>query len=118
MKISYKWLRRYIDTDLSAEKIAELLTFGGLEVESVELVETVKGGFKNYVVGNVETCQMHPNSDHLHITTVDVGEQEPLHIVCGAPNVAKGQKVIVAKTGARVYTSDVEFFEIKKSKLN
>lgn len=117
MRISYKWLRRYIDTDLGAEKIAELLTFGGLEVESVELVETVKGGFKNYVVGNVETCQMHPNSDHLHITTVDVGEQEPLHIVCGAPNVAKGQKVIVAKTGARVYTSDEEYFEIKKSKL-
>ena len=117
MKISYNWLKDYLDIEISAEKAAELLTFGGLEVEDVETVETIKGGLKNYVVGKVLTCEMHPNSDHLHITTVDVGTAEPLHIVCGAPNVAAGQKVVVAKIGAKVYTSDEECFEIKRSKL-
>ncbi|MBQ1191671.1 MAG: phenylalanine--tRNA ligase subunit beta, partial [Bacteroidales bacterium] len=117
MKISYNWLKQYVDIDISAEKVAELLTFGGLEVEDVEVVETIKGGLKNYVVGHVLTCEMHPNSDHLHITTVDVGLEQPLNIVCGAPNVAAGQKVIVAKVGAKVYTSDDECFEIKRSKL-
>lgn len=87
MKISYNWLKQYVDIDISAEKVAELLTFGGLEVEDVEVVETIKGGLKNYVVGHVLTCEMHPNSDHLHITTVDVGLEQPLNIVCGAPNV-------------------------------
>ncbi len=117
MKISYNWLKQYVDTNVSADKIAELLTFGGLEVEGVEVVETIKGGLKNYVVGEVLTCEAHPNSDHLHITTVNVGNQEPLHIVCGAPNVAAGQKVIVAKIGAKVYVSEQECFEIKRSKL-
>lgn len=117
MKISYNWLRRYVDINISAEKVAELLTFGGLEVESVDRIETIKGGLRNYFVGEVLTCEMHPNSDHLHLTTVDVGGERPLNIVCGAPNVAKGQKVIVATIGAKVYTSDEEFFEIKKSKL-
>lgn len=117
MKISYNWLKQYVDIDISAEKVAELLTFGGLEVEDVEVMETIKGGLKNYVVGHVLTCEMHPNSDHLHITTVDVGLEQPLNIVCGAPNVAAGQKVIVAKVGAKVYTSDDECFEIKRSKL-
>lgn len=117
MKISYNWLKQYVDIDISAEKVAELLTFGGLEVEDVEVVETIKGGLKNYVVGHVLTCEMHPNSDHLHITTVDVGLEQPLNIVCGAPNVAAGQKVIVAKVGAKVYVSDDECFEIKRSKL-
>lgn len=117
MKISYNWLKQYVDIDISAEKVAELLTFGGLEVEDVEVVETIKGGLNNYVVGKVLTCEMHPNSDHLHITTVDVGLENPLNIVCGAPNVAAGQKVIVAKVGAKVYTSDDECFEIKRSKL-
>lgn len=117
MKISYNWLRRYVDVNISAEKVAELLTFGGLEVESVDRIETIKGGLRNYFVGEVLTCEMHPNSDHLHLTTVDVGGERPLNIVCGAPNVAKGQKVIVATIGAKVYTSDEEFFEIKKSKL-
>lgn len=117
MKISYNWLKQYVDTAVSAEKAAELLTFGGLEVEDVEVVETIKGGLKNYVVGKVLTCVMHPNSDHLHLTTVDVGEEKPLNIVCGAPNVAEGQKVIVAKIGAKVYVSDDECFEIKRSKL-
>lgn len=117
MKISYNWLRQYVDVNISADKVAELLTFGGLEVESVERIETIKGGLRNYFVGEVLTCEMHPNSDHLHLTTVDVGGERPLNIVCGAPNVAKGQKVIVATIGAKVYTSDEEFFEIKKSKL-
>lgn len=117
MKISYNWLKQYVDTEVSAHKVAELLTFGGLEVEDVEVVETIKGGLKNYVVGKVLTCVMHPNSDHLHLTTVDVGEDKPLNIVCGAPNVAEGQKVIVAKIGAKVYVSDEECFEIKRSKL-
>ena len=117
MKISYNWLKQYVDITVSAEKAAELLTFGGLEVEDLELVETIKGGLKNYVVGHVLTCEMHPDSDHLHITTVDVGVGEPLHIVCGAPNIAAGQKVIVAKIGAKVYTSEDECFEIKRSKL-
>lgn len=117
MKISYNWLKQYVDTEVSAHKVAELLTFGGLEVEDVEVVETIKGGLKNYVVGKVLTCVMHPNSDHLHLTTVDVGEDKPLNIVCGAPNVAAGQKVIVAKIGAKVYVSDEECFEIKRSKL-
>ncbi len=117
MKISYNWLKQYVDINVPAEKVAELLTFGGLEVEGIEVVETIKGGLKNYVVGHVLTCELHPNSDHLHITTVEVGDSEPLHIVCGAPNVAAGQKVIVAKIGAKVYVSDEECFEIKRSKL-
>lgn len=88
MKISYNWLRQYVDINISAEKVAELLTFGGLEVEGVERIETIKGGLRNYFVGEVLTCEMHPNSDHLHLTTVDVGGERPLNIVCGAPNVA------------------------------
>lgn len=116
MKISYNWLKDYVPTNLSAEKVAELLTFCGLEVESIEIEETVKGGLKKFFVGEVLTCELHPDSDHLHITTVDVGAEAPLNIVCGAPNVDKGQKVIVATIGARVYEGD-EYFEIKKSKL-
>ncbi|MFA6933349.1 MAG: phenylalanine--tRNA ligase subunit beta, partial [Bacteroidales bacterium] len=117
MKISYNWLKDYVPTNLNVEKVADLLTFCGLEVEDVELVETIKGGLKNYVVGEVLTCENHPDSDHLHITTVNVGEATPLNIVCGAANVTKGQKVIVAKIGAKIYTSEEEYFEIKKSKL-
>lgn len=117
MKISYNWLKDYVPTNLNVEKVADLLTFCGLEVESIEVVETIKGGLKNYVVGEVLTCENHPDSDHLHLTTVNVGEENPLNIVCGAPNVAKGQKVIVAKIGAKVYSSETEYFEIKKSKL-
>ena len=117
MKISYNWLKDYVPTNLSVEKVADLLTFGGLEVEAIEVVETIKGGLNNYVVGKVLTCENHPDSDHLHITTVDVGEERALNIVCGAANVAKDQMVIVAKIGARVYTSEEEFFEIKKTKL-
>ena len=117
MKISYNWLKDYVPTNLNVEKVADLLTFCGLEVEDVELVETIKGGLKKYVVGEVLTCENHPDSDHLHITTVNVGEATPLNIVCGAANVTKGQKVIVAKIGAKIYTSEEEYFEIKKSKL-
>lgn len=117
MKISYNWLKDYVPTNLNVEKVADLLTFCGLEVESIEVVETIKGGLKNYVVGEVLTCENHPDSDHLHLTTVNVGGETPLNIVCGAPNVAKGQKVIVAKIGAKVYSSETEYFEIKKSKL-
>lgn len=117
MKISYNWLKDYVPTNLNVEKVADLLTFCGLEVESIEVVETIKGGLKNYVVGEVLTCENHPDSDHLHLTTVNVGGETPLNIVCGAPNVAKGQRVIVAKIGAKVYSSETEYFEIKKSKL-
>ena len=117
MKISYNWLKKYVDTNVSAEEIANLLTFGGLEVEDVELVESIKGGLKNFFVGEVLSCVMHPNSDHLHITKVDVGREEPLNIVCGAPNVAEGQKVIVATVGAKIYEENGDCFEIKKSKL-
>lgn len=117
MKISYNWLKKYVDTNVSAEEIANLLTFGGLEVEDIELVESIKGGLKNFFVGEVLSCVMHPNSDHLHITKVDVGREEPLNIVCGAPNVAEGQKVIVATVGATIYEENGECFEIKKSKL-
>jgi phenylalanyl-tRNA synthetase beta chain len=117
MKISYNWLKKYVDTNISAEEIANLLTFGGLEVEDVELVESIKGGLKNFFVGHVLSCVIHPNSDHLHITKVDVGGAEPLNIVCGAPNVAEGQKVIVATVGAKIYEENGDCFEIKKSKL-
>ena len=103
MKISYNWLKKYVDTNVSAEEVANLLTFGGLEVEDIELVESIKGGLKNFFVGEVLTCENHPNSDHLHITKVNVGDEEPLNIVCGAPNVAAGQKVIVATIGAKIY---------------
>ncbi len=117
MNISYKWLKRYIDTDLSPEKVAEALTSLGLEVGAVEQVETIKGGLRGLVVGQVVTCIDHPNSDHLHITTVDLGDgNAPVQIVCGAPNVAAGQKVIVATLGTKLYDGDKEF-TIKRSKM-
>ena len=117
MNISYKWLKRYIDTDLSPEKVAEALTSLGLEVGAVEQVETIKGGLRGLVVGQVMTCIDHPNSDHLHITTVDLGDgNAPVQIVCGAPNVAAGQKVIVATLGTKLYDGDQEF-TIKRSKM-
>ncbi len=116
MKISYNWLKQYVPTTHNAQEVADLLTFSGLEVEGLEKIESIKGGLEKYVIGKVLTCVAHPNSDHLHITTVDVGGAEPLHIVCGAPNVAAGQIVVVATIGAKVYDGD-ECFEIKKSKL-
>lgn len=116
MNISYKWLKRYINLQDDAETVAKILTSIGLEVGTVETVETIKGGLKGLVVGEVLTCEPHPNSDHLHITKVNIGEGEPLPIVCGAPNVAAGQKVIVATIGTVLYDGD-ESFTIKKGKL-
>ena len=116
MNISYKWLKEYVDLDLTPQNTAEVLTSCGLEVDSLEEVQTIKGGLKGLYVGEVLTCEVHPNSDHLHITTVDLGKGEPSQIVCGAPNVAAGQKVIVADVGAVLYDGDNEFV-IKKSKL-
>lgn len=117
MKISYNWLKNYCKTDISAEKVADLLTSCGLEVEEIEKTESIKGGLTGVVIGEVLTCEKHPDSDHLHLTTVDIGKEMPLEIVCGAPNVAKGQKVPVATIGTKIWTSDTEYFEIKKSKL-
>ena len=117
MNISYKWLKEYVDCDMSAEEIAVALTSIGLEVGSVEEVQTIRGGLKGLVVGHVLTCEPHPNSDHMHITTVDLGNGDaPTQIVCGAHNVAAGQKVIVATLGTKLYDGDSEFV-IKKSKL-
>ena len=117
MNISYNWLKRYIALNDSAEQVAQILTSIGLEVGKVEKVQTIKGGLEGLVVGEVITCVDHPNSDHLHITTTRVApDAEPLQIVCGAPNVAAGQKVIVATVGTVLYDGD-EKFTIKKGKI-
>ena len=116
MNISYNWLKRYIALQDDAETVAKILTSIGLEVGTVETVETIRGGLKGLVVGEVLSCEAHPNSDHLHVTKVNIGEGEPLPIVCGAPNVAAGQKVIVATIGTVLYDGD-ESFTIKKGKL-
>ena len=116
MNISYKWLKEYVDFDLSAEEVCRALTSTGLEVGALEEVQTVKGGLKGLYVGQVLTCEAHPDSDHLHVTTVDLGKEQPQQIVCGAPNVAAGQKVIVADLGCVLYDGDKEFV-IKRSKL-
>ena len=116
MNISYKWLKEYVDFDLTAQQVCDALTSTGLEVDALEEVQSIKGGLKGLYVGKVLTCEMHPNSDHLHVTTVDLGKGEPSQIVCGAPNVAAGQKVIVADLGCVLYEGDKEFV-IKKSKL-
>ena len=118
MNISYNWLKRFIATDLPAEKIAEILTDIGLEVEGFEKIETVKGGLRGVVVGEVVTCADHPDSDHLHVTAVDVGAAEPLQIVCGAANCRKGLKVLCATVGAVLYPEGGdEAFKIKRSKI-
>ncbi len=116
MNVLYSWLKEYVDFDLSPEELAAALTSVGLEVDGVEEVQSIKGGLKGIVVGQVLTCEAHPNSDHLHITTVDFGAQTPSQIVCGAPNVAAGQKVLVATLGAVIYSGD-DSFTIKPSKL-
>ena len=116
MNVSYKWLKRYLDFELTPEEVSAALTSLGLETDCVEKVETIKGGLQGLVVGEVLTCVEHPDSDHLHITTVDLGDGEPTQIVCGAPNVAAGQKVIVATVGTKLYDGDKEFV-IKKSKI-
>lgn len=116
MNISYNWLKDYLDFDLSPEETADALTSLGLETGGVEEVETIKGGLEGLVIGEVLTCIDHPDSDHLHITTVNVGETEPLQIVCGASNVAAGQKVVVALVGTKLYSGE-ESFTIKRSKI-
>lgn len=116
MNISYKWLKRYIDFDLQPKELAAALTSLGLECDTVEEVESIRGGLRGIVIGKVLTCEDHPNSDHLHITTVDLGNGEPTQIVCGAANVAAGQTVVVATVGTKLYNGDEEF-QIKKSKI-
>ena len=116
MNVSYKWLKEYVDFDLTAQQVCDALTSTGLEVDALEEVQSIRGGLKGLYVGKVLTCEPHPNSDHLHVTTVDLGHEEPSQIVCGAPNVAAGQKVIVADLGCVLYDGDKEFV-IKKSKL-
>ena len=116
MKVSYSWLKNYLNCDLDPEAVAKILTSTGLEVEGAETSESIKGGLKGLVVGEVKTCVPHPDSDHMHVTTVDVGGDALLNVVCGAPNVAAGQKVIVATIGTVLYDGD-KSFTIKKSKL-
>lgn len=116
MNISYKWLKRYIDFSLTPSELAAALTSLGLECDTVVEVESVRGGLRGIVIGRVLTCVEHPNSDHLHITTCDLGAPEPVQIVCGAPNVAAGQTVVVATVGTMLYDGDKEF-QIKKSKI-
>ena len=118
MNISFNWLKRYLDADITAERMAEILTELGLEVEEFEKIETIKGGLKGVVVGEVLTCEDHPDSDHLHITTVDVGAEAPLQIVCGAANCRQGLKVMCATVGSVLYPIDSdEEFKIKRSKI-
>ena len=116
MNISYNWLKEYLDFDLQPDEVAAALTSIGLETGGVEEVQTIKGGLEGLIIGEVLTCEDHPNSDHLHITTVNVGGEAPLQIVCGAPNVAAGQKVVVAVNGTKLYDGD-QCFTIKKSKI-
>ena len=117
MKISYNWLKQFLKLDWDADKTAELLTDLGLEVEGVEQYESLKGGLKGVVVGKVLTCEKHPNADRLKVTTVDVGTEDVLNIVCGAPNIAAGQKVLVATIGTTLYTPEDEAWTIKKGKI-
>lgn len=117
MKISYNWLKEFVKTDWDTSQLSELLTDLGLEVEGIEDYESIPGGLKGLVVGEVVTCEQHPNADRLKITTVDIGTEEILQIVCGAPNVAKGQKVVVAPVGTVLYPVSGESFTIKKSKI-
>lgn len=118
MKISLNWLKTYIKTDLPAEEIARILTGIGLEVEALEKIESIRGGLAGLVVGEVLTCEKHPDADKLHVTTVDLGDGVPTQIVCGAPNVAAGQKVVVATINTTLYpTGEENGFKIKKSKI-
>ena len=117
MKISLNWLKEYIDIQDTPEALAEVLTQTGLEVEDIEKFDLVEGGLEGVVIGHVLTCEKHANADKLKITTVDVGAQEALQIVCGAPNVAAGQLVPVAKVGATLYPKGGDPFKIKKTKI-
>lgn len=116
MNISYNWLKNYLNIDIDPQKLSEILTDTGLEVGGIESFQSIKGGLEGLVIAKVLTCEKHPNSDHLSLTTVDVGGEEVLPIVCGAPNVAKDQKVVVATVGTTLYDGD-DSFVIKKSKI-
>lgn len=116
MNISYKWLKEYVDFSLTPQQVADALTSEGLEVDSLEEVPAIRGGLKGIVVGEVLECDPHPDSDHMHVCSVNLGEKEPVQIVCGASNIAKGQKVMVATIGCVLYDGDKEF-KIKKSRL-
>ena len=116
MNISYNWLKNYINVDVAPVELSRILTSIGLEVGGVEEVQTIKGGLEGLVIAEVLTCSSHENSDHLHVTTVNAGSGEPLQVVCGAPNVAAGQKVVLATVGTVLYSGD-ESFTIKKSKI-
>jgi len=117
MKISYNWLKQFLKLDWEAEKTGDLLTDLGLEVEGIKAFESIKGGLNGIVVGHVLECSQHSNADKLSVTKVDLGLEEPLQIVCGAPNVAAGQKVAVATIGTTLYTENGESFAIKKGKI-
>lgn len=117
MKVAYNWLKQYIDTEISPNEISSILTDTGLEVESLEKIEAIKGGLEGVVIGEVLTCEPHPDADKLKITSVNIGKDEPLQIICGAPNVAEGQKVIVATVGCTLYPNPEEPFKIKRAKI-
>lgn len=117
MKVSYNWLKKYVATEKSPQELDKILTDTGLEVEGVEEVEAIKGGLAGVVIGEVVACEKHPDADKLNVTQVNVGEAELLTIVCGAPNVAKGQKVVVAIVGSTLYPTPDEPFKIKKAKI-
>ena len=114
MKVSLNWLKSYVDTDKSPEELSRILTDTGLEVEGLEKIEGVPGGLKGVVVGKVVTCEKHPDADKLQVTTVDVGRDELLQIVCGAPNCAAGEKVVVATVGCTLFPEPEKPFKIKK----
>ena len=117
MKVAYNWLKEYADFNISVNRLSELLTDSGLEVEGVEKFQAIEGGLEGIVIGEVITCEKHPNADRLTVTTVDVGEADDLPIVCGAPNVAVGQKVAVARVGTILYPTKGEPFKIKRGKI-
>lgn len=117
MVISYNWLLDYLPTPLPIQELSNILTSIGLEVEHIETVEAVKGSLEGLLIGKVLTCDKHPNADKLSVTTVSIGSDMPLHIVCGAPNVSAGQHVVVAPVGASVHPLSGEAFAIKKAKI-
>ena len=118
MRISYNWLKQFIKINKTSDEVSTILTDLGLEVEGIETYESLKGGLKGVVVGHVLTCEKHPNADKLSITTVDLGDgNTPIQIVCGAPNVAQGQKVLVATVGTKLFDAEGNSFEIKKGKI-
>ena len=117
MRISINWLKDILPTQVGAQEIADRLSVSGLEVEHLEEWQSLTGGLKGFVIGEVLTCEQHPNADKLKLTTVNIGSGEPLNIVCGAPNVAAGQKVVVATVGTEIHIKGKEPFVITKSKI-